>query len=147
MKQQGFHNKRKAAQFEQKIMHWIIIMKYKILHKSWGWVIGSAGWPINKREGKKSISNKNAQISRIQSINHWNVRTTLNLLTAFGCTPKNTFLPHFSFFWVLSYIFQSKNIIKAYFDQGLECAAPKRLSKYTTSMLCSMLNFLEIDLK
>ena len=38
---------------------------------------------------------------------------------------------HFSHIKLLSYIFCAKNMLKAYFDHHLECAAPKHWSKYT----------------
>ena len=39
-------------------------------------------------------------------------------------------------------IFQHKNIENTYFDQHLECAAPKRWLKYTANLLCVCGNYL-----
>ena len=42
------------------------------------------------------------------------------------------FLSQFSFFFFFYQLYSIKNVEKAYFDQHLECAAPKRWLKYKT---------------
>ena len=47
-------------------------------------------------------------------------------------TLKNIFLQNFAANFFLFLLFSTKNAENDYFDQSLECAAPKRWSKYTT---------------
>ena len=58
--------------------------------------------------------------------------------------PKNELFPlksvqNFAENFLLFWLFVVKNIKIAYFDQRLECAAPNRWSKYTTTVIYSNL--------
>ena len=52
----------------------------------------------------------------------------------FGDMQKNSVLLKFAAKLLLFKVFCSKNAENDYFDQRLECAAPKRWSKYTTDV-------------